>query len=258
MSISGTEAFRVRDADGDVVVYDSAEIRILAFDSPVEQSCVAKSKPWRLHYPYTQAMLLGPLFTPRAAHAAVLGLGGGSLVRALRHAWPALRITAVERRAAVVEVARAWFYLDDDPRLGLVIGDAGEWVAREGAAQDLIFADLYDHAGMDAQQSEVGFLTACARRLRPGGVLVANLWSTTTEAARHHREAFVEVFGPNLLQVSVPGGNSIALAFAAPLPALQQRGFMEAAQALGLRLEIPLQRHARRLWDENRERLRRR
>ncbi|MCB1734701.1 MAG: hypothetical protein H6981_05315 [Gammaproteobacteria bacterium] len=251
MSIPGTEIYRVRDEEGAVVVYDSTEIRILAFDSPVEQSCVAKSRPWRLQYAYTQTMMLGALFTPQLKHAAVLGLGGGSQVRALRHGWPDLRITAVEKRAAVAQVAKDWFLLDDDPRLGIVIGDAGEWLHRPGASQDLLFADLYDNIGMDAQQADMAFLTGCARRLGDGGVLVLNRWSANTDAARRHKAAIAEVFGDRVLMVSVQGGNNITFAFQGPIPALSRRAFMDAAQTLGLRLDIPLQRHARRLWDEN-------
>ena len=251
MSIPGTEIHRVRDAEGAIVVYDSTEIRILAFDSPVEQSCVAKSQPWRLQYAYTQTMMLGALFTPRLKHATVLGLGGGSHVRALRHGWPELWITAIEKRAAVVQVARDWFLLEDDARLGIVVADAGEWLHRPGTRQDLLFADLYDNIGMDAQQADIAFLTSCAQRLSDDGVLVVNRWSTNTEAARRHRAAITEVFGDRVLQVSVRGGNNITLAFQGDIPKVVRRPFMDAAQALGVRLDIPLQRHARRLWDEN-------
>ncbi|MCP5140910.1 MAG: hypothetical protein H6980_00990 [Gammaproteobacteria bacterium] len=255
IKIPGTEVFRAHDAEGDIVVYDSTEIRILAFDSPVEQSALAKSRPWRLHYPYTQAMMLGALFTPRLRRAAVLGLGGGSLVRALRHGWPTLHITAVERRAAVATVARDWFMIEPDPHLDIDIDDAQGWLERDPPGQDLIFADLYDHTGMDAVQIETRFLARCAACLADGGVLVANMWTSTSEAARQHREAMEAVFGERVLRVSVQGGNNVVLAFRDPLPKPRPKDFMQAAQRLGLTLDIPLQRHARRLWVENTRRL---
>ena len=42
------------------------------------------------------------------------GLGGGALARFMRHHWPGCRISAVEKRALVVALAREYFALPDE------------------------------------------------------------------------------------------------------------------------------------------------
>jgi spermidine synthase len=249
----GQEIFRAYDALGPVVVHQDGQRRILAFGNQVEQSCVSLADPARLEYVYTQAMFLAPLFVPRLRTALVLGLGGGSLVRALHEYAPGCRVLAVEGRALIARVARELFFLPEDARLEILVADAAEHMASSTRQHDLIFSDLYHAEGMEAQQVQQGFLDDCRRALRLGGLLVTNLWCSDMQGTREAAANLRAVFDQRVCLLHVQGGNIIAFAFACQIPVLDRKPFFAAAQALAAKLRIPLQRQARNLWLQNAE-----
>jgi spermidine synthase len=252
----GTEIFCDADSEGTVLVFQAGPRRILAFGNEVEQSCVLLPDTARLEYVYTQAMFLAPLLVPAPRRALVLGLGGGSLVRALREYAPRCRVVAVEQRALVVQVARDWFFLpDDDAHLQVVVADAARYMAECPVAGGMIFADLYHADGMDTRQARRDFLEQCRNALSDG-VLSANLWCSDLRILQEAGRVLREVFEERVLELHVQGGNVVFFAFSGPLPVLERKPFFAAAQALGLKLRIPLQRQARNLWRQNAEALR--
>jgi spermidine synthase len=220
----GEEIHRCRDALGEINVYQTPQRRTLCFGTPVEQSVMSLADPALLLFDYTRTMMLGTLFVPRLRHALVLGLGGGSLARCLHDHFPDCRITAVEQRKQVVRVARDWFALPDDRRLGIHVGDAATFLSTPGKAAGLIFADLYHAEGMDEQQTDTRFFHQCRERLADGGVAVFNLWS-----GRYFRDQ----------------------AFNDPLPRPDPKQLLEQARALGQRLGFDLHKEASKLWELN-------
>lgn len=251
MNLFGREIYRIRDTSGWICVYDDGQRRFLAFGNRVEQSCMSLGEPFRLQQAYTQAMALATLFTPQLTRATLLGLGGGSLARALLHYFPSCRVTAVELRPQVAAVARQFFELPHDPRLHVVIADAAEYLEHPRKPSDLILADLYGSEGMDAQQTQLAFLQQCRRALTPDGVLSVNLWDDDHRDSRAASAALAEAFDGRILLVNVAGGNRVCFAFAGPIPEMKRRVFFERAQTLGHRMDIPLQRLARNLWFQN-------
>ena len=246
---------RRTDAEGEIHVYQDAQFRYLTFGNAVEQSCLDLANPLRLEHVYTQAMMLALLLVEDARRLLLLGLGGASLARALRAAGRGLRIIGVERRAAVIEVAGAHFLLPDDGRFLVVCSDAEAYLRQPGEAFDLVFADLYHAEGMFPGQATEAFLSACRERLSDSGTLVVNRWASEYQAHRSASEALAVVFDDQVLSLYVQGGNIIDFAFRSELPVLRRDVFFAAAQSLGLRLAIPLQRHARNLWRQNAETL---
>lgn len=168
----------VHDDYGVIRVVQAGDYRFLEFGDEVEQSCTYVPDPAWLEYDYTRVMLLGALLPERAERALFLGLGGGSLTRACLKFLDLQQVEAIELRPAVPQLAREFLGLEDDPRLHILIGDAGERLA-ECAPADLIFLDLYTDTGPAAAHIAWGFLAACRARLRSGGWLVINQWSAT-------------------------------------------------------------------------------
>ena len=166
------------------MVHQKGDRRILAFGNEIGQSCVSLANPARLEYSYTQAMFLATLLQSELRNALVLGLGGGSLVRALHAGFPGCSVMAVEGRGEVVQVAREFFFLPEERKTTIVIADATDYLAAAPAANDLIFADLYQAEGMDARQMQLEFLRGCRAALAPGGVLAANFWSNELKAVQ--------------------------------------------------------------------------
>jgi len=245
--------YRTADDEGEIHVYEDDRFRYLTFANAVEQSCLDLAVPARLEHAYTQAMMLVLLLIPQPRHALLLGLGGGSLGRALRVADRGLRIVGIERRAAVIEVARSHFQLPDDRRFTPVCSEAETFLRQDEASYDAILADLYLAEGMYRRQMEAGFLALCRERLSETGVLVVNQWASEFQANQAASQTLLSLFDGRVLNLHVQGGNIISLALRGELPELRREAFFAAAQALGLRLGIPLQRHARNLWRQNAE-----
>lgn len=123
---SGTLIHCQRDAEGPIEVIEAHGVRSLHFGTEPRQSAMALATPDRLELSYLRAMLVGLVFVPDPRRILVLGLGGGSLVRFLLQHYPQAHIDAVESRAALVEVARTYFGLPEQPALRVRIADARE------------------------------------------------------------------------------------------------------------------------------------
>lgn len=253
MANLGKLIHRTRDDQGEVHVYEHIRFRFLTFGNEVEQSCIDLKQPVRLAHVYTQAMMLAPLLRPASHKALLLGVGGGSLVRALHAADDALHITGIEHRVAVLDAARACFQLPDDERFRVECADAGAFLQRDGQLFDLVFADLYGAEGMHPEQTEAGFLAQCFAHLSADGVLIINQWASEFGSNHDALANLTEVFEGRLLELHVEGGNIVTFAFRGGLPKLQREAWLSSAEALGKRLSIPLERHARNLWRQNAE-----
>lgn len=249
----GELIFSTSDAEGEIHVYQDRCFRYLTFGNAVEQSCLDLANPIRLEHVYTQAMMLGLLFNPDARRLALLGMGGGSLVRALRAASRGTRIDAVDCRAAVIEVARMFFDLPDDSRFRILCAEAEHFLKSQPGSYDLIFTDLYHAEGVHQRQATAEYLGLCREHLTDAGILVVNQWASEFETDRGASNALAASFDDQVLHLHVQGGNIVAFAFRNGLPDLRRDGFFSMAQSLGLRLGIPLQRHARNLWRQNAE-----
>src|ERR1044072_8605383 len=93
----------------EVLVYENGDTRCMCFTRNCRvgrQSCIDTRHPDRLVMRYPQ-MMLGALFVnPAPQSVLIVGLGGGTLPRALRKVLPNVRIDVVEIDPAVVRVAK--------------------------------------------------------------------------------------------------------------------------------------------------------
>ena len=253
MSSLGKLISRTHDSAGEVHVYQDDQCRYLTFGNAVEQSCLDLTDPLRLVHVYTQAMILSLLLRTSPRNVLLLGLGGGSLAKAARAAVPGADICAVEQRAAVIEVAREYFELPRDNRFHAVCQDAWSYLSSHARSQELILSDLYLADRVDAMQTTQAFVQLAHDRLAERGVLVINQWASELRSNQVAMAVLAEVFDDRVLHLHVQGGNIISFALRGDLPDLQRKAFFAAAQMLGSRLAIPLQRHARNLWRQNAE-----
>jgi len=242
---------RCRDEWGVLNVVEASGRRYLSFGNEIEQSCVDMHRPARLCYSYTQAMMLGCLFEPTPRHVMVLGLGAGSLVQALLAALPGCRITAVEQRPRVVELAREWFGLPQDKRLKIAVCDAYDYLNTARQPADLIFTDLYVDTGMDDLQAQQSFLTACRMALKAGGLLVCNYWLGNPLTSLAMNQTLEATFEHAPISITTAEGNCLAFAFDGQPPRLDNKRFLKQAEGLGQLLDIPMLKHARTLIHEN-------
>lgn len=233
--IEGQLIAQVRDDWGWLHVVDHGDCRYLYFGAPYEQTCIRKDKPHQLVHAYARAMMLG-LALGDPQDVLMLGLGGGSLLHALRKACPAANVTVVELRQAVADIAQDHFQIELSAD-SLIIADAKQQLRQFSAAScDLLFADLFYDNRMHPWQEQHKFFQQAKTVLRPDGWLVINFDAprlTDSDSSLSLRDVF-----PTLFSVTTRDDNQIVLASA-------QSGFelsdhLEKVDALGRLLEIPL------------------
>ena len=168
--------------DTTVEVTEHRGVRQLHLGTGAIQSAMRISRPWDLELAYTRAMMAGLLFVPEPKDVLMIGLGGGSLAKFIRKHRPQTRITAVEISPQVVAAARSHFELpEDDAHLRVLIVDGAEYVQTHRHCADIIFLDGFDAGNQVEVLATLEFYQACRQVLKPGGVLVVNLWGRDPE-----------------------------------------------------------------------------
>ena len=175
------------------------------------------ARPWDLELAYTRAMMAYLLFHPAPETVLMIGLGGGSLAKFIRKHRPATRITAVEIDDRVIAAARAHFEVPpDDDTFQVIEADGALYIRQHPESADVILLDGFDGGNQVEALATEAFYAACRRALRPGGVLVVNLWGRDM----HFSEYFARLvcaFDGQVGSLSVMGKtNVVAFAFAAP------------------------------------------
>jgi spermidine synthase len=133
------------------------------------------------------ACLLRPAGPPRTV--LMLGLAGGTTLRALRQLLPDCRFTAVEIDRKIVAAARRHMSLDATGTK-VVIADAYAWLRSCRRKYDVVIDDVYLAGSRDVyrpgewEQAHLGRLCGL---LAKGGVLAANLVTGTGHRAMQSR-----------------------------------------------------------------------
>jgi spermidine synthase len=175
-----------RAADDGLEVTEERGMRVLHLGSQAIQSAMRVNRPWDLELAYTRAMMGFLMFKPAPAEVLLIGLGGGSLAKFIRKQRPQTRIAAVEIDPRVIAIARTHFELPgNDATLDVIEGDGALYVRQHPASADVILLDGFDAGNQVEALATQTFYAACRRVLRPGGVLVVNLWGRDSEFAEY-------------------------------------------------------------------------
>jgi spermidine synthase len=154
-----------------VTQIDSA--RWLRFDT-LTQSGVNLDYPERSVVGYDEGLLAAFAFRPGIRRVCVIGLGGGSLPRALARMRPEAEVDSVEIDPVVREVARKYFLYEETDRIRTVIADGRVFLAQPGPAYDLIVLDAFNSTGVPFHLTTREFFEIVRRRLSPDGIFAAN------------------------------------------------------------------------------------
>lgn len=214
-----------RDEFGSIDIVDESTARTMHFGSRARQTTMFLRDPVALALSYTRYMLSGLLLSSVPRSVLMLGLGGGALARFVRHHWPGCRISAVEKRALVVALAREYFALPDE-HFAVHVMAAEEFLAGKRPAEyDWILVDIHDRNGMSPALREPEFFVRCRALLSARGILAANLWTGDREAMlKGINRSLHEVFDGRVLHLPVARKrNTVALGCNFALPALEVR-----------------------------------
>ncbi|HEX7011593.1 MAG TPA: fused MFS/spermidine synthase [Steroidobacteraceae bacterium] len=234
----------------EVRVYESGGVRCMCFTRNCRigrQSCIDIERPDRIVMSYPQ-MMLGALYVnPQPKSVLIIGLGGGTLPRALTQLVPGVRIDVVEIDPAVVRVARKYFEFTAGPNVRVFEMDGRVYVKRamrEGVRYDLIMLDAFDHEYIPEHLLTREFLLEVKALLTPGGVLAANTFSSSRlydHESVTYESVFPEFFNlkrDNRVIIAVDGGDL-------PVPdrlRAASEGFEQGFERLGFSAEslLPL------------------
>jgi spermidine synthase len=172
--------WRVRKpADDAETVYVSERygVRSLHIGSDTIQSSMRIAKPYDLELSYTRSMMAFLLFVPSPADVLMIGLGGGSLAKFVYDRLDTVRTSVIEVNSQVLSIARQYFHVPaDGPRFEVIVTDGAAYVSRDDVDTDILVVDGYEADAHVEELASRSFYTACRQRLRPGGVMVVNLW----------------------------------------------------------------------------------
>ena len=176
---------RERSIYRDILVEQEGSQRCLIFNvhrGDRHQTCVDVDEPERLVFLYTRMSFAGLLLQPEPKHILVAGLGGGSIPLTLSDLFPDSVIDVVEIDQAVVNVAKRFFFFEETDNMQVTVADARNFIKRAGLAgvqYDYIVLDAFTGDYIPEHLLTREFLREVQRILSPGGVLVANTFSTS-------------------------------------------------------------------------------
>jgi spermidine synthase len=125
---------------------------------------------------YFDLFLLGP-HLQGGRKILVLGVAGGVALKQIAAVFPDAEITGVDLDPAVLDVARNYFDLKDQPRIRLVAEDARWFLARTTERYDVIAVDLYVTGTIPFFTATTEFFTLARERLADNGMLLINVLS---------------------------------------------------------------------------------
>jgi Spermine/spermidine synthase domain len=126
---------------------------------------------------YYDVLYLGPLLAG-GRNVLVLGMGGGTTVRAYRRFYPGSRVTAVEIDPVIVQAAYLHMGLEPGPDLAVRVEDARPFLKRTQERFDVIEVDLFaggPYAPFYCLTTE--FFEAARARLAPSGLVSMNVYA---------------------------------------------------------------------------------
>lgn len=208
----------------EVLVYETGDVRCICFTRFCRigrQTCQDVKHPDRIVMNYPQMMLSSLFVKPEPKSVLIIGLGGGTIPRALHEVVPQARIDVVEIDPAVVQVARRYFDLGDSSEMNVIEADGRVQVKRALRDQknyDLIMLDAFDHEYIPEHLLTREFLQEVKALLAPGGVLAANTFSSS-RLYDHESTTYASVF-PEFFNLKRE--NRVIIAANGPLPSEEQ------------------------------------
>ncbi len=206
----------------EVLVYDTGSVRCMCFTRHCRvgrQTCMDTQHPDRFALNYTRMMLGALYLQPEPRSILIIGLGGGTLPRALMQVLPQATIDTVEIDPAVVRMAQQYFDFRPGGRVSVAEQDGRVFVKRairEQRKYDLIMLDAFDHEYIPEHLLTQEFLREVKSLLAPGGVLAANTFSSS-RLYDYESVTYASVFGAFF---NLKKENRVILTVNGPLPDL--------------------------------------
>ena len=178
----GQVRLRTTSAHNQISVEDSGGYRLMRFNGSMETRMWIKN-PLLGHFEYTEYFQMPLLWEPKPARVLLMGLGGGSTVRAFQHYYPDIHMDTVELDPVVAKVAKQFFHVKETPKHKIRFQDGRQFLRlNKNLKYNAILMDAYTsnrfgtHIPFHLATKE--FFTLAAEDLTKDGVLVFNVIGT--------------------------------------------------------------------------------
>jgi spermidine synthase len=219
-------------------VHTEGDKRRLEFQPGMVQSEMRLSRPDDLVLSYARAMMCFVLFHPAPEHIVMVGLGGGSLAKFCYRYLPHCRITVLELNPQVIALREQFAIPGDNARFRVIEADAADYMSKLDNSADVLLVDGFDADGLPPALGSAAFYADCRRALRPGGVMVTNIFSYDPNYGAMLRRLRLAFQGRICWFRGIAGNNRILFAVkgggASPALAMQQK----VARTHGLALPL--------------------
>ncbi len=140
----------------------------------IKHSSMNLNDPLDLVIDYTEYFHLGMMFNP--SFTDVLFVGGGAFTgpKNFLAVYPDTKIDVIEIDPDVIDVAKNYFDLQDDPRLQIFNDDARKHLTTFDKKYDVIILDAYASTYVPYHLMTHEFFQTLEERLEPDGVIVSN------------------------------------------------------------------------------------
>jgi len=155
-------------------VTDSGKMRTL-FLNGMPHSMMNLDDPSELVMDYTQYFHLGGMFNSDFEKVLFIGGGGFSGPKNFLSTYPDILIDVVEIDPDVIDVAKKYFAVNDDPRLRIFNEDARNFLTNNNEKYDLIILDAYATNYVPFHLLTTEYFQILDSRLQPRGIVVSNL-----------------------------------------------------------------------------------
>ena len=182
----------------------------------------------------------------------MIGLGGGTIPREMRHYFPEAEIDVVELDADIPPVAESFFSFRTDERLRVHVSDGRVFLRKRNATDA---PPQYDYIVLDAFNSEYipfhlmtrEFLIEVKNALTDGGVVVANVFAKNRLFDAEFK-TFLDVFGECQVFRGATSGNAMLISTRTlgrgltPVEATRRAGLLQEKHAFSFDLRQVAQR----------------
>jgi spermidine synthase len=169
---SGDTDIRVRDRRGqrEMVARDRDSGREMVWTR------AALDDPTRSGWPYVDLIQVAAGLARRRARALFIGCGGAVGPRQFAACYPGVAIDVVESDAHVVELARAFYSLDEIPGVRVHVADGAAFLrSAPSCSWDVVVVDAYEGDTLGDGMSGRAFFAAVRAALCPGGAMAFNV-----------------------------------------------------------------------------------
>jgi spermidine synthase len=175
---SGTVVYRKDTPYSTLTVVDNvgSSVRTLYLNN-LAQSAMYLDGSNGAVFQYTDYFNLAFLFNPDVERVLFIGGGGFSGPKQFLEYYPDIAVDVVEVDPEVVRVAKEYFNIVEDPRLGVFVDDGRSFLADAGE-YDVIVLDAYSKTYVPFHLMTLEFFQTIDEHLTQDGIIVSNLISS--------------------------------------------------------------------------------